>query len=154
VRTKWSHVQITFIEADIKLVSFPHMDAMVITAHIDKWNVMRVLVDNGSQAKIFFLSTFKQMGFNKKQLKEASKDMYGFRGKKIEPIGSISLPVSFGSLSNAHIEYITFDVVDMSYPYNTIFRRGLLNTFEEALYSLYLCLKVPAAMGVVSIHSN
>jgi hypothetical protein len=31
---------------------------MVITAHIDKWNVMRVLVDNGRQAEILFLSTF------------------------------------------------------------------------------------------------
>jgi hypothetical protein len=61
VRTKWSHAQITFIEASIKLVSFPHMDAMVITVHIDKWNVTRLLVDNGSQAEILFLSTFEQM---------------------------------------------------------------------------------------------
>jgi hypothetical protein len=66
VRTKWSHIQITFTKADIKLVSFPHMDAMVITAHIDKWNVTRVLVDNGSQSEIMFLSTFEQMGFSKK----------------------------------------------------------------------------------------
>jgi hypothetical protein len=71
VRTKWLHVQITFTEADIKLTSFLHTDAMVITAHIDKWNVMRVLVDNGSQVEILFLSTFEQMGFSKKQLKEA-----------------------------------------------------------------------------------
>jgi hypothetical protein len=42
------------------------MDAMVITAHIDKWNVTRVLVDNGSQSEIMFLSTFEQMGFSKK----------------------------------------------------------------------------------------
>jgi hypothetical protein len=48
VRTKWSHVQITFTEADIMLTSFLHTDVMVITTHIDKWNVMRVLVDNGS----------------------------------------------------------------------------------------------------------
>jgi hypothetical protein len=39
---------------------------MVITTHIDKWNVMRVLVDNVSQAEILFLSTFEQMGPNKK----------------------------------------------------------------------------------------
>jgi hypothetical protein len=83
IRTKWSHVQITFTEADVKLTSFPHMDTMVITAHIDKWNVMRVLVDNGSQAEILFLSTFEHMGFNKKQLKEASKPLYGFGGKKL-----------------------------------------------------------------------
>jgi hypothetical protein len=64
--------------------------------------------------------------------------------KKIEPVGSISLPVSFGALSNAHIEYITFDVVDMSYPYNALFRRGFLNTSEAVLYSLYLDLKILA----------
>jgi hypothetical protein len=58
-RTKWSHVQITFIEADIKLTSFLYTDAMVITTHIDKWNVTRVLVDNGSRAKILFLPTFE-----------------------------------------------------------------------------------------------
>jgi hypothetical protein len=48
VRTRWSHVQITFIEADIKLTFVPHTDAMVIAMHVDKWNAMRVLVDNGS----------------------------------------------------------------------------------------------------------
>jgi hypothetical protein len=127
---------------------------MVITAHIDKWNVMRVLVDNGSQAEILFLSTFEQMGLIKKQLKEAPKPLYGFRGRKIEPLGSISLPVSFSSLAKARTEYITFDVVDMSYPYNAIFRRGLLNTFKVALHSLDLCLKVPVGMGVISIHGN
>jgi hypothetical protein len=66
VRAKWSHVQITFIEADIKLTSFPHTDEMVITTHINKWNVMRVLVDNRNQEEILFLSTFEQMGLNKK----------------------------------------------------------------------------------------
>jgi hypothetical protein len=87
-------------------------------------------------------------------LKEASKPLYGFRGRKIEPIGSISLQVSFGTYSNTCIEYITFDVVDMNYPYNTIFGRGLLNTFEVALHSLYLCMKVLAALGVISIHGS
>jgi hypothetical protein len=42
----------------------------------------------------------------------------------------------------------------MNYPYNTIFGRGLLNTFEVALHSLYLCMKVLAALGVISIHGS
>jgi hypothetical protein len=75
-------VQITFTEADIKLLSFPHTDTMVIIVHIDKWNVTRVLVDNGSQAKILFLSTFEQKGLNKSQLKESPKSLYGFGGRK------------------------------------------------------------------------
>jgi hypothetical protein len=60
---------------------------MVIVAHIKKWNVTRVLVDNGSQEEILFLSAFEQMGLDRKQLKEASKPLYGFDGRRIEPIG-------------------------------------------------------------------
>jgi hypothetical protein len=80
--------------------------------------------------------------------------MYGFKGKRIELVGSISLPVSFDSLRNAQTEYVTFDVIDMHYPYNAIFGRGLLNTFEAALHLAYLCLKVPASLGVISVHGS
>jgi hypothetical protein len=127
---------------------------MVITAHIDKWDVIRVLVDNGSQVEILFFSAFDQMGFNKKQLKETSKSLYGFSGKRIKPVGSISLPVSFGSFRNARTEYITFEVVDMHYPYNAIFDKGQLNTFKATLHSAYLYLKVPTTLGVISTHGS
>jgi pentose-5-phosphate-3-epimerase len=62
--------------------------------------------------------------------------------------------VSFGTLSNAHTKYITFDVMDMSYPYNAMFGRGFVNTFEAALHSLYLYLKIPVAQEVISAHGN
>jgi hypothetical protein len=42
----------------------------------------------------------------------------------------------------------------MHYPYNTIFSRGFLNAFEAALHSAYLCLKVPAPLGAISIHGS
>jgi hypothetical protein len=87
-------------------------------------------------------------------LKEASKPLYGFGERKIEPIGSISLPVSFDGLCNSHTEYITFITVDINYPYNAIFGRGVLNTFEATLHSLYFYLKVPAALGVILIHGS
>jgi hypothetical protein len=87
-------------------------------------------------------------------LEEASKPLYGFGRKKIEPLGSISLHVSFGNLSSAHNEYIIFDVVDMSYPYNAIFERGLVNTFKVAFHSVYLCLKIPTTLGVILVHGN
>jgi hypothetical protein len=153
-RTKWSHIPLTFTKVDIKLISFPHTDVMVIIAHTDKWDITRVLIDNGSQAEILFLTAFDQMGFNKKQVNEVTKPLYGFGGKRIKLVGSISLSVSFGSLHNARTEYVTFDVVDMHYPYNAIFGRGLLNTFEAALHSAYLCLKVPASLGVISVHGS
>jgi hypothetical protein len=42
----------------------------------------------------------------------------------------------------------------MHYPYSTISGRGLLNTFKAALHSAYLYLKVPALLGVISIHGS
>jgi hypothetical protein len=82
------------------------------------------------------------------------KPLYGLDGKRIELDGSMSLPVSFKSLQNARTEFVTFEVVRMRYPYNTIFGIGLLNTFEATLHSAYLCLKVPALLGVISVHGS
>jgi hypothetical protein len=127
---------------------------MAITVHIDSWDVTKILFDNGSQAEILFLSTFEKMGYDRKQLKEPTKPLYGFNGKRIEPVGVITLPISFGTPQNPRIEYITFDVVDMLYPYNAIFGRGLLNTFEATLHSGYLCLKIPTTFGVISIFGS
>jgi hypothetical protein len=127
---------------------------MVLTIHIDWWDVSKILVDNGSQVEILFLSTFKKMSYDKKQLKEPTKPLYGFDSKWIEPVRVIPLPVSFGTQKISRTEYITFDVVDMLYPYNAIFGWGLLNTFEASLHSAYLCLKVPATFGVITIFGS
>jgi hypothetical protein len=94
------HMSVTFTAIDINLVCFLHTDAMVISAHIDKWDVTRILVDNGSQAEVLFLSAFEQMGYDRRHLKESMKPLYGFGGKKIEPVGVITLPVYFGNPKN------------------------------------------------------
>jgi hypothetical protein len=65
-QTKWSHMPITFSAQDVNLASFPHTDAMVTTIHTDRWDVTKILIDNGSQAEIRFLTTLKKMGFNQK----------------------------------------------------------------------------------------
>jgi hypothetical protein len=62
---------------------------------------LKNLVDNGSQAEILFLSTLEKMGYDKKQLKELTKPLYGFNVKRIEPVGVITLPVSFGTPKNS-----------------------------------------------------
>jgi hypothetical protein len=142
---------ITFSAQDINLTSFPHTDAIVVIVHIDRWDVTNILIDNGSQAEILFLATFDKMGFDLKQLREPLKPLYGFGGKRIEPVGAITLLVSFNTPKDPHTEYITFDVVDLPYPYNAIFERGLLNTFKASLHSVYLYLKVPATFGVITI---
>jgi hypothetical protein len=63
-------------------------------------DVSKILINNGSQAEILFLSAFEKMGYNRKQLKESMKPLYGFGGKRIEAVGVITLPVSFGTPQN------------------------------------------------------
>jgi hypothetical protein len=82
------------------------------------------------------------------------KSLYGFDGKRIEPIRFITLPVSFGTPKNPRTEYITFDILDMLYPYNTIFGRGLLNIFDAALHLGYLCLKILSTFSVISVFGS
>jgi hypothetical protein len=42
----------------------------------------------------------------------------------------------------------------MMYPYNAIFGRGLLNTFEAALHLGYLYLKIPATFYIITVFGN
>jgi hypothetical protein len=65
-QTKWSHLPITFSTQDVNLVSFPYTDAMVVTIHIDRWDVTKILIDNGRKAEILFLTTFEKMGYDRK----------------------------------------------------------------------------------------
>jgi hypothetical protein len=51
---------ITFSAQDMNLALFPHIDDMVITVHINRWDVTKILIDNGIQAEILFLTTFKK----------------------------------------------------------------------------------------------
>jgi hypothetical protein len=76
---------------------------MVLTVHIDRWDMSRILIDNSSQAEILFLSALKKMGYDKKQLKDPTKPLYGFGGKRIKPVRVITLPVSFGTKKTPHI---------------------------------------------------
>jgi hypothetical protein len=91
---------ITFSFQDVNLTSFPHADVMVVTVHIDRWNITKILIDNDSKVEILFLATFDKIGFDRKQLKESSKPLYDFGGKRIEPVGAITLPISFGTPKN------------------------------------------------------
>jgi hypothetical protein len=93
---------ITFSTQYVNLASFPHTDTMVAAIHIDRWDVTKILIDNGSQAEILFLIAFEKMGYNLKQLKEPTKPLYGFSGKRIEPVWVITLPVSFSTPQNPH----------------------------------------------------
>ena len=82
-------------------------------------------MDTGSSTDIIFSSTFDRMNIDHNLLQSLDIPLIGFGGKTVNALGKIALPVSFGDTSNPRTEYIIFDVVEMNYPYFTIFCRGL-----------------------------
>jgi hypothetical protein len=53
VRSKWSHIPITFSQEDLQLKDYPHNDAMVISCVIKGFLVHNVLVDTGVQRTLY-----------------------------------------------------------------------------------------------------
>lgn len=47
-----------------------------------------------------------------------------------------------------------FDVVNHNYPYNAIFGRGTINAFEAVIYQSYLTMKMPVALGVITVKGD
>jgi hypothetical protein len=154
VQTKWSHVPITFDARDVDVRSAPHADDMVINCRVAGWDLHKVLVGNGSQADIILLHAFDRMGINHSLLKPADNPLYDFGGKGTFPISKIELSLSFGAAPNARSEQVTFDIVDMVYPYDTIMGHRSINKFEAAIHGLYLCMKIPGPQGMIIVYGD
>jgi hypothetical protein len=86
------------------------------------------------------------MKLSRGQLQPSDTPLIRFRGKQVNALGKISLPVSFGDQENARI--------DLYYPYNAIFGRGFANKFNMALHMGYLCMKMPSLHGIITVHGS
>jgi hypothetical protein len=153
-RPECAKVPITFTEEDFKLKSAIHNDAMVIEVNIAGWIIGKVLIDNGSSADILFLKTFEKMNLSQHMLHLPEYPLQGFGGKPIKPVGKISLPVSIGDFDNSRTENLTFDVVDIYHPYLVIFSRGFMNKFDAVIRQQFLCMKIAAPKGVITVFGN
>jgi hypothetical protein len=154
IKSKWSHVPITFSQEDIQLKDYPHNDAMVISCVIKGFLVHNVLVDTCRAADIIFAKAFRQMQQQDDKIHDATHPLCGFGGRQIVALGKITMPITFGYVHNTRIEQVLFDIVDMDYHYNAIIGRGTLNAFEVVLHPAYLCMKIPSDQGPIAVHGS
>jgi hypothetical protein len=154
IRSKWSHIPITFSQEDLQLKDYPHNDAMVISCVIKGFLVHNVLVDTGSAADIIFAKAFMQMQKPKDKIHDAIHPLCGFGGRQIVALGKITMSVTLGYVHKIRTEQVVFDIVDMEYPYNTIIGRGTLHAFEAILHPSYLCMNIPLEQGPITVHRS
>jgi hypothetical protein len=154
IKSKWSHIPITFSQEDLQLKDYPHNYAMVISCVIKGFLVHNVLVDTGSAVDIIFAKAFRQMQELEDKIHDATHPLCGFGGRQIVALGKITMSVTFGFVHNTRTEQVVFDIVDMEYPYNAIIGRGTLNAFEAILHPAYLCIKIPSEQGPIAVHGS
>jgi hypothetical protein len=154
IKSKWSHILITFSQEDLQLKDYPHNDAMVISCVIKGFLVHNVLVDTGSTADIIFAKAFIRMQETEDKIHDATHPLCGFRGRQIVALGKITMSVTFDFVHNTRTEQVVFEIVDMEYPYNAIIGRGTLNAFEAILHPTYLCMKIPSEQGPIAVHGS
>jgi hypothetical protein len=78
IKSKWSHIPITFSQEDLQLKDYPHNDAMVISCVIKGFLVHNVLVDTGSAEDIIFAKTFRHMQELEDKIHDATHPLCGF----------------------------------------------------------------------------
>jgi hypothetical protein len=64
-------------------------------------------------------------------------------GNAAYPLGTVVLPVIFGTRKNYHTEFIKFKVANFESSYHAILGRPALAKFIAALHYVYLLLKMP-----------
>ena len=111
----------------------PHDDALVITLRIGGYDVKRVMVDQGSTAKIMYPDLYKGLSLRTEDLTPYSSPLVSFEGKVIILKGQIRLPVQTGS-ETVEVDFI---VVDAYSPYTTIVSRPWLHTLGAVSSTLH-----------------
>jgi hypothetical protein len=114
IKSKWSHIPITFSQEDLQLKDYPHNDAMVISCVIKRFLVHNVLMDTCSAADIIFAKAFRQMQEPEDKIHDATHPLCGFGGRQIVALGKITMPVTFGYVHNIRTKQVIFDIVEWS----------------------------------------
>ena len=70
------------------------------------------------------------------------------------PIGTVVLPVTFGTPDNYRTELIKFEVADFESSYHAILGRPALAKFMAIPHYVYLLLKMPGKTGVLTFRGD
>ena len=66
-----------------------HDDALVVTLRIGRYDVKRVLVDQGSGAEIMYLDLYNRLSLKPEDLAAYDSPLLSFDGKVVIPMGQI-----------------------------------------------------------------
>ncbi|XP_050249209.1 uncharacterized protein LOC126696530 [Quercus robur] len=125
----------------------PYKDALVVTLRIGRYDVRRVMVDQGSAVDVMYPDLYKGLGLKPEDLTTYSSPLVSFEGRMVTPKGLTRLSVQSGT----DVVEVDFIVVDVFSPYTAIMGRPCLHTLKAVLSTLHQKVKYPSGDQVLEI---
>jgi hypothetical protein len=151
---RWRSTTISFGASDCPYNKAGAGVLPLITAHViaNMW-LHHVLTDDGAGLNVISHATFKQLQIPGSRL-GPSRPFSGVGPQPVYPLGSIALPVTFGTEENFRTENVVFDVAEVNLPFNSIIGRPALYRFMAIAHYGYLVLKMPSPTGVLTVRGD
>ncbi|XP_014496696.1 uncharacterized protein LOC106758272 [Vigna radiata var. radiata] len=139
--TKKSMLPITFTDDDFHAPDLEQDDPMVITVEIARYEVGKVLVDQGSSANILYWKTFLQMDLSEELIIPFHEQIVGFAGERVDTMGYVDLCTRLGTGRDNDEKKVRYLLVDANTSYNVLLGRPCLNLFGAIVSTPHLTLK-------------
>jgi hypothetical protein len=120
---------------------------------IANFKLHHVLIDGGAGLNVISHTAFRQLQIPRSRL-GPSRPFSRVGPQSVYPLGSIALPVTFGTKENFRTENAQFDVMEVNLPFNTIIGRPALCRFMAIAHYGYLVLKMPSPAGVLTVRGD
>jgi hypothetical protein len=112
-----------------------------------------VVIDDGAGLNVTSHATLRQLQIPGSRL-GPSRPFFGVGAQPVYPLGSITLPVTFGTEENFRTENVQFDVVEVNILFNAIIGRLALYQFMAIAHYGYLVLKMSSPAGVLTVRGD
>ncbi|KAK0594737.1 hypothetical protein LWI29_027973 [Acer saccharum] len=149
------HDPITFTAEDSDGIDAKPNDAIVVGVQIVHRDVLRVMIDNGSSADILSARVYDELRLDRKDLEPFHVPLKGFGGTEVRSLGTVKLPVRFGTAPCRRTILLDFVVIDIhNWPYNALLGRPFLNKARAVTSTHALKIKFPIEFGVGELRGS
>ncbi|XP_074356705.1 uncharacterized protein LOC141696464 [Apium graveolens] len=125
-----------------------HQNALVITTCVGNNTVKKMLVDNGSSVDVLYHHAFSRMDIGDRRLKNSRTPLYGFTGNEVHVVGTVDIPVLFGSPPCQVWKVVKFHMISASSSFNAILGRTTITALRAITSISHLKMKFPTDFGV------
>ncbi|XP_050290601.1 uncharacterized protein LOC126728888 [Quercus robur] len=128
----------------------PHNDALVVTLRIGRYDMKKVLVDQGNAVEVMYLDLYKGLKLKPEDLTAFDSPLVSFEGKTVTSRGQIRLLIQ----TSSDIVEVDFIMMDAYSPYTTIVAKPWLHALGAVSFTLHQKVKYPSEGRVKEILGN